>query len=145
MLSSTLPAHRISQTLLMFFAFMDAGPKAAHAHNVSDDTHSAYICTQRRGEAFSITMPAQRMCEMLFTFFKFWDGGLHPDKGQVLSRNVPAHRMYDTSFIVFASLAAGLLPDALPRSSVLKYHACAQNVSDVIRSSHILAGWPTPR
>jgi len=52
-LSSTVPAHRMCQTLLVIYTFMDAGllpgtgssalKYRACAQNVSDVTHSVYI------------------------------------------------------------------------------------------------------
>ena len=63
-------------------------------------------------------------------------------KGQVRSSTASAHRISQTLFIHSAPWDAGLLPDEGP--SALKHHACAQNVSGVMRSFRILGCWPTP-
>jgi hypothetical protein len=64
-------------------------------------------------------------------------------RGQVLSSTVPAHRMCQRLLIDFTFCDAESHPDEGP--SALKHRACAQNVSDVTPSFHILRCWSTPR
>jgi hypothetical protein len=107
-LSSTVPAHRMCQTLLIVFTFCDAGLHThegsialkyrACAQNVSSATHvllhfEMLPYTQIWGQVVSSTVPAHRMCQVLLQFFHF---GMLPHtqiRGQVVSSTEPAHRM----------------------------------------------------
>jgi hypothetical protein len=113
-LSSTVPAHRMCQTLLIVLTFMDAalhtdkGSSAlkyrACAQNVSDTTHIFYTLescpTPRYGDKCSQVPCLRTECvRRYYSFFSFWDAGLHQDEG----------------------------------SSTLKHRACAQNVSHALK------------
>jgi hypothetical protein len=157
-LSSTVPAHRMCQTLLIVFAFMDAGmhPDAgssalkyrACAQNVSDVTHSFQISgcrpAPRSRVKWSQVRHLRTECVRHYSsFLQFGMLAYTQMRGQVLSSTVPAHRMSQTSLTAFTFWDAGLHPDEGP--SALKYRACVQNVADVTHSFYILGCWPTPR
>jgi hypothetical protein len=157
-LSSTVPAHRMFKTLLIVFAFMDAGmhPDAgssalkyrACAQNASDVTHSFQILgcrpVPRSRVKWSQVRRLRTECVRLYSsFLQFGMLAYTQMRSQVLSSTVPAHRMCQTSLTTFTFWDAGLHPDEGP--STLKYRACVQNVADVTHSFYILGCWPTPR
>ena len=63
--------------------------------------------------------------------------------GPVLPSTAPAHTMYESLLIVLTYWEADHLP--YEWSNALEHCAVAQNVSDVILSSYILAGWPSSK
>ena len=119
-LSATVPAHRMCQTLHIVFTFWEAD-----------------LC-QDEG---SRTVPALRMCQTLLKVSHLWMLPYTQIRDQVLSNTVPAHRMCQTLLVDFTFCDAGLHPEEGP--SALKYRACAQIVPDVTRRFYILRCWFT--
>ena len=98
--------------------------------------------SQMNGPVLPSTAPAHTMYESLLIALASWGLTNYHMNGQVLSSTVPVHRMYQILLIVFLYWEAGPLPAAPAKgSSALNYRACAQNVSDISSSFHILGGW----
>jgi hypothetical protein len=137
-LLSTVPAHRMCQTLPIAFIFVDAGlhpderssasTHRACAQKVLDVIYSFCILgcwpPRRWGSSVLKYVPAQcaqSLSDVTHRFLHFGMLACTQMKGQVLSSTVPAHRTCQTLLIVFAFMDAGMHPDA--GSSALKYRA----------------------
>ena len=163
-LSSTVPAHRMFKTLLIVFAFMDAGmhPDAgssalkyrACAENASDVTHSFQILgcrpVPRSRVKWSQVRRLRTECVRLYSsFLQFGMLAYTQMRGQVLSSTVPAHRMCQTFLIVFVSMGTRGPAIAAPtQNGIACQNYCTKQLNPtyglrlIVNSNKILARVP---